>query len=146
MKALSIHPYYASAIVTGYKSIEVRTWTTDYRGDILICSTAKKYHKTVPSHALGIVRLVDMRPLEKKDLPAALLDKSDFSPGLYAWVLDNNRLIEPIPVKGKLSLWEFKDEDLIKIIPREIWAADGSDDDDAEEPEWWHKYWEPLVT
>lgn len=37
MKALSIHPYYAIGIVTGDKTI-VRTWSTDYRGDILICS------------------------------------------------------------------------------------------------------------
>ena len=43
VKALSIHPYYAQAIVTGLKTIEVRTWRTDYRGDIVICSTAKAY-------------------------------------------------------------------------------------------------------
>lgn len=32
----------------------------------------------------------------------------DYSPGRYAWILDNiEPLKEPIPAKGQLSLWEF---------------------------------------
>lgn len=32
----------------------------------------------------------------------------DYSPGRFAWILDNiYPLKEPIPAKGKLSLWEF---------------------------------------
>jgi hypothetical protein len=32
----------------------------------------------------------------------------DYSPGRFAWILDNvEPLKEPIPAKGKLSLWEF---------------------------------------
>lgn len=41
MKALSIHPEYAMNIIKGLKTIEVRSWTTKYRGDMLICATAK---------------------------------------------------------------------------------------------------------
>lgn len=32
----------------------------------------------------------------------------DFTPGRYAWILDNIEMLkEPIPAKGKLSLWEY---------------------------------------
>lgn len=147
MKALSIHPYYASAIVTGYKSVECRTWSTNYRGPVLICSTAKKYHDTIPAHALGVVQLIDVVPFEKKHLEPALMLPKDYKPGMYAWILDKNRIIEPIPVKGKLSLWDFEDESRIKYIPMEEWAYNAEEDTEPEDEwgAWWHKYWEPLV-
>lgn len=107
MKALSIHPAYAMLIVSGLKTVECRSWTTNYRGDILICSTAKKMHDTIPSHALGIVTLADVAPFTKNHLEAACMRPADYQKGLYAWILENPRLIKPIPVKGKLSLWEF---------------------------------------
>lgn len=34
----------------------------------------------------------------------------DYAPGRYAWILDNiEPLKEPIPAKGQLSLWEYKE-------------------------------------
>ncbi|MFL0196978.1 hypothetical protein ACJDU8_15630 [Clostridium sp. WILCCON 0269] len=34
----------------------------------------------------------------------------DYTPGRYAWILDNiEPLKEPIPAKGQLSLWEYKE-------------------------------------
>ena len=140
LKALSIHPYYAQAIAAGEKTIEVRTWKTDYRGDILICSTAKKLHGTIPGHALCVVRLVDVVPLKRKHLQAAMLAPSDYEPGLYAWILEDNRLIEPIPLKGKLSLWNY--DGPVNFLPREIWElTEDNDPGDA----WFIKYWEPLM-
>lgn len=33
----------------------------------------------------------------------------DYTPDRYAWILDNIEMLkEPIPAKGKLSLWEYK--------------------------------------
>ena len=107
MKALSIHPYYAIGIVKGDKTIEVRTWSTDYRGDILICSTAKKIHGLIPSHALGVVELVDIVRFDPNMCRAAVMDKKDFQYGQYAWKLANPRIIKPFFVKGKLSLWNY---------------------------------------
>ena len=60
MKALSIHPIYAAAIFCGDKTIECRTWKTDYRGEILICSTNRKIKHTIPGHALCTAKLVDI--------------------------------------------------------------------------------------
>lgn len=145
MKALSIHPYYASAIVTGNKSIECRSWKTDYRGDLLICSTAKKYHDTIPSHALGVVTLKDIIPFEKKHLKPALMLPQDYAPNMYAWILEYNRIIKPIPVKGKLSLWNFENDDLIEYIPEEEYLLQPGQENTETDPAWWVKYWKPLV-
>lgn len=109
MKALSVSPAYAMCLVTGIKTVECRSWSTNYRGDIMICSTAKKLHGTIPSHALGIVTLVDIVPFTRKHLDAACMQPADYQQGLYAWIVENPRLIKPIPVKGKLSLWEFSE-------------------------------------
>lgn len=134
MKALSVHPFYAMAIVSGIKPIECRTWATDYRGDILICSTAKKMKGTVPSHALGIVTLKNVRTFHRRDLEAAIMEPHDFRQGLFAWELENPRLIKPIPIKGKLSLWEYQGEqpEIIKVVS------------DEEGEQFLKDFWEPL--
>ena len=139
MKALSIYPYYAMAIATGEKTIEVRTWKTDYRGPILICSTAKKFYGTVPGCALAVVTLKDVVPLKREHLEAAMMEPKDYRSGMFAWILDNNRLIEPIPVKGKLSLWNFDDDDKIIYIPDEEWI-DAPEYADTN-TDWFDKYW-----
>lgn len=139
MKALSVHPYYAMAIVAGQKSIECRSWSTDYRGDILICSTAKKYHGTIPGHALGVVTLEDIVPFEKKHLKSALMLPKEYQPNQYAWKLTYNRLIVPVPVKGKLSLWNYDGE--LEFIPEEEWITDDPEKAGA----WVEKYWKPLM-
>lgn len=144
MKALSVHPYYAMAIVSGQKSIECRSWDTDYRGDILICSTVKKYHGTIPGHALGVVTLTDIRPFYKMDCPDALMDKREWKPKQFAWLLTNNRLIKPVPVKGKLSLWNYDGD--IEFIPESEWMLPPDAKPDEEPPgEWFKTYWEPLL-
>lgn len=121
MKALSIHPVPAMYIAEGIKRIEVRTWETNYRGDLLICSTAKKARGTIPSHALCVAQLSDIVPLEYKHLDYAMMDKRHFhkDDNLQAWILDDIRIIKPIPIKGKLGLWNYDGE--IEYIPREEW-------------------------
>lgn len=134
MKALSIYPSFAMNIVAGIKTVEVRSWSTKYRGDIMICSTARKVHDTIPSHALGIVTLKDVVPLKKEHLEAALLYPEDYEKGLFAWILENPRLIKPVPVKGKLSLWEFTE-------PYEIVTFAN----DEEEEAFCQEYWDTIM-
>lgn len=110
MKALSIYPQYAQQIAVGFKTIECRSWRTNYRGDILVCSSAKKGPGMIPGHALAVVTLADIVPFEHKHLYDARMSNSDYSSGLYAWILENPRLIKPFPVKGKLHLWECDHE------------------------------------
>ena len=104
MKALSVSPNYADAIFMGRKTVECRSWTTSYRGDIVICSTAKKMKGYIPGHALCVVRLEDVVPFTRSHLKAALMNDWDYQPGMYAWLLTDRRIIRPTPVKGKLSL------------------------------------------
>lgn len=134
MKALSIHPVYVEAIIGGLKTVECRTWKTDYRGDILICSTAKKFKGTIPGHAQCIVTLADIVPFTRKHLKAACMNANDYRPGMYAWILENLRLIKPVPVKGKLSLWNY--DGPIEILPE----PQTEEEDKAE----YEKYFAPL--
>lgn len=143
MKALSIHPYFAMAIAEGAKSIECRTWKTDYRGDLLIVATNKKEVGTIPGHALCVVTLKDVRPFTKKDLDDAMMVKEDYQDGLFAWELTYNRLIKPIPLKGRLSLWNY--DGPVEYIPEDEWLATDDEQANGEPGEWFYKYWEPLM-
>lgn len=133
MKALSIHPLYAMCIVTGQKTVECRSWTTNYRGDILICSTAKKEKGTIPGHALGVVTLEDIVPFQRKHLKGAMMD--EYYPEDYAWILTNPRVIKPFPVKGKLSLWTCEHE--IEYLPKPK--------NEMEDEELGRIYWAPII-
>lgn len=132
MKALSIHPLYACAIMTGVKTVECRTWSTNYRGDILICSTAKKYKDTIPGHALCVVRLADVVPFKKKHLEAAYLNS--VPDGCFAWILEDVRDIRPIPLKGKLGLWNY--DGAIEYLDKPK--------TEEEDEKMYHEIWEPL--
>lgn len=140
MKALSVHPYFAMSIVVGIKTVEIRTWKTDYRGDILICSTAQKIHGMIPSHALGVVRLADVVPFDRnKHLKAADIEPSGIDKDFkgYAWILEDPRVIKPIPVKGKLSLWNFDRENEIEYLPKPKTKEEDKELDRI--------YWEPII-
>lgn len=117
------------------KTIECRSWKTDYRGDIVICSTAKKIKHTIPGHALCVVRLVDVVPFKREHLTEARMLQSEYKPGMYAWILDNVRYIRPVPVKGKLSLWNF-DDNLIEYLQEP--------ETDEEDEKIYHEIYEPL--
>lgn len=139
MKAISIRNPYAHEIMCGIKEYEFRTWKTDYRGDLLICSSANpKVKNTICGHALCIVRLDDIVKITRKNYKEFDLDappEIDY----YAWHLTNGRVIKPFPVKGKLNFYEVDDVQ-IEII-------DNGDDSltDAEAEELYTKYIEPLL-
>lgn len=130
MKALTLKPEFAIAVAWGEKDIEWRTWKTNFRGDILITSSAKLQHGTIPGHALCIAELYDIQPVRNKDR-------------LFAWLLRNVRLIKPIPIKGNLSLWESGIDvaDLEIIGTNEELDALPDDEDDA----LFNRVWAPLI-
>lgn len=122
MKALSIRSDFVKEIVTGRKKIEYRSWPTNYRGPLLICSTARKIPDTIPGHAQCVVNIVDVRKL---------------SSNKYAWILDDVEVIAPIPIKGQQRLFnvEVELEDLqVPII--------GNDKDSKE---FFDEYFKPLI-
>jgi hypothetical protein len=128
MKAISVQQPFAFEILSGQKTIEVRTWDTLHRGDLLICSSKKpafskdemeemeeEYGCTfLYGHALCIVRVADARLMQKGDEEKALMDEID--PEAYSWVIEDVRPIIPFPVKGKQGFFEV-DDSLVTVSP-----------------------------
>lgn len=118
MKALAVRQPWASAIMDGVKTIELRTWKTDYRGPLAIVASGKPCKmedgEILPAGGIiGTVDLVDIRPLVPSDWKGACVYKKDIVAGVYsrhyAWVLKNPRPLDTmIPCKGKLHLFEVE--------------------------------------
>lgn len=120
MKSLSVRQPWATFIAQGWKTIEVRTWRTDHRGPLLICAAKGADLPAGVTHieedgeliplprgvALCLVDVVDCRPLVTADAAAANLEPEDLAGYAWAWVLANPRPVEPVPIRGKLSLFE----------------------------------------
>jgi len=103
MKCLSVKQPWANLIASGRKTIETRTWATDYRGELLIVSS--KMPPIAPAGAaVALVELVDCRPMLPSDEPAACCD---IYPNAFAWVLRNIRPVRPAPVRGSLGIYEM---------------------------------------
>lgn len=133
MRALTVRQPFASLIVYGNKTLEIRSRRTNHRGQLLICAGANDYDgemldPDVPGRvvlcsrylqesrqlspkvemfpkgvAVGIVELVDCRPMTPDDARRACLE---YRPGLFAWEFENPLLIEPFPVTGNFGLFK----------------------------------------
>lgn len=102
MKALSIRQPWANLIASGTKTMETRTWATSYRGELLIVSS--KYPRISPAGcALAVVDLVECRPMTLADEKFA---RCEFYEHAIVWVFRNIRPISPIPIRGKLGLFD----------------------------------------
>lgn len=141
MKALSVRNPWAHLILCGEKEFEFRTWQTDYRGDLLICSSANpKIKNTICGHALCVVNLHEVYEVTKDNYKDFGLEKDDLTGGkLYAWQLTDVRVIKPFPVKGKLNFFNVDDE-LIEIVEN---SYDSISEEEAEA--FYKQYIEPLL-
>lgn len=112
MKCLSVKNPWAALIANRLKTIELRTWSTSYRGPLLIISTmriatspaAAKWHRWSDGnpYVVAIANLVDCRPSTHFDADDACCKPS----GEFAWVLeDAEQLTSPPHQKGRLSLY-----------------------------------------
>ena len=134
MKAISLQNPWAQLVVSGFKTVEAKTWSTDYRGELLICSKARSDKSLeqavldvieeetdlafeqdeffVNGAVLGKVTLVDVRELTEDDLEESWMDPAELETAeapLYAWVFENAEPIaEPVEVKGKPRLFDVE--------------------------------------
>jgi hypothetical protein len=85
-KALSIRQPWAHLIVAGIKQIENRTWTTRYRGPLLIHAGQLWHDETI----------------------ADMVTQSDdpYFYGPFGFVLENARLLSFTPMRGRLGIWK----------------------------------------
>ena len=111
MKAISLKQPWANLVACGYKTLETRTWSTGYRGDLLICSSASGEIEPTGC-ALAVVKLVDCREMEDGDAEAACILRY---PEAKVFVLEDIRLVRPFPVRGRLNIYdlEVSEEELI---------------------------------
>ena len=124
MKALTIKQPWASLIVNKYKRYEFRSWKTNYRGKILIhagISTDKDAVKRFSEYNLDLINgaiigeaeltnciQVDDTFEEKVLKENPFVYKRGNYSRKFAWKLENIiKYDKPIPVKGKLGLWNY---------------------------------------
>lgn len=130
MKVLSLTETYATLIKNGVKTIETRSWKTNYRGKLYIHASSTKIPKEYRDN-LELMSLVDTYNLNYGNIICSceLLDciemtdefvdkikntrKNEYitgvySKGRYAWILDSIEILEePIKAKGHLGIWNL---------------------------------------
>jgi hypothetical protein len=126
--ALTLYPGWAWAVIHGPKTIENRTWRTQYRGPLAIHAGAARHPKeddrareilttlgcAPPADfpcgvVLGIVRLTGCDLYDPSN-PGLFPDwvANPFAEGPWCLLLaDPIALSEPIPAKGRQGLWPF---------------------------------------
>jgi len=117
--ALSIRQPWVELILRGVKSIELRKWTTDYRGPLWLHAPMKMADLLVPdlgeaplfvggyvgSAVLRTILTLD--PGRWEDWRVHHCDPGPYVPGYFGWVLsDIVRFREPLPAQGKPGLFE----------------------------------------
>jgi hypothetical protein len=110
IRALTLYPHFAWAVITGRKTKEYRSRRTHYRGVVLIHASFKAPEPFLP----------DGTPVPSGLPRGALVGAAEIVGceedewGGFAWLLANPRRFgRPIPCKGNLGLW----------VPRAIEAS-----------------------
>lgn len=127
MKVLTIKEPWATLIIDGYKKYEFRSWKTNYRGKILIHAgmslekdMLKRFEeydlKCSKGEIIGEAELTDCILVDKEfndeliKINPVVYAKSNHVQK-YAWKLENViKYSNPIPIKGKLGLWNYEKE------------------------------------
>ncbi len=123
MKAITIQQPWASAIVTGIKKIENRSWSTSFKGPLVIHAGMQPWQHGISDEIhkllfpicplaelergvlLGVVDLVGCEVYNESHAD------DPFATGPFCWKLENPRMFKtPIPMKGRLGLWNLSDE------------------------------------
>jgi len=118
MKALSIKQPFAELILSGKKTIELRTWNTKFRGKFFIHASKSPDKKAMERFGykdlpvgfiLGEAELAEVKHYKNKEdfeKDSELHQGKTFSE--YGFILKNIKRQKPKEAKGKLGFWEFK--------------------------------------
>lgn len=123
---------FADLIISGEKTIELRNWSTNFRGEFLIhsplkirrddCIRLKMDKKFVTGAIIGKAEIYDIK--KYNSLKEIKLDKKfhlsskKFQNKTYGFMLRNPKSFRiPVPRKGQLGLFDFK---IPKIKNRDI--------------------------
>ena len=128
MKALSVRQPWAWLIANGYKDIENRTWSTKYRGPVLIHASARRITYAEYDAALDVVIEYEKRTGRHVDIPGIsnfraapwrgaivgvatitgciVESASPWFSGPYGFTLEAARPLSHRPMKGRLGFFE----------------------------------------
>lgn len=121
-KALSVKQPYADLLTRvvfldesgeyhAEKTIEVRTRNTNYRGDLLVCASAKpELPGRMSGVTCGFVELYDVKPIEQfttEDWAATCIPEKDRPRKGYGWMMRNPRRVVEMPIKGQLGVYNL---------------------------------------
>lgn len=120
---------WATLLVMGIKKIETRTWTTSFRGELLIHASKSKagrlfvetpavsqyinnFHSLPLGGIIGQATLRDIIRIHHENTgDDVILEENAFGDRQqvkYHWLFEDAVLFdEPIPATGKLGLWEW---------------------------------------
>ena len=124
MKALSMKQPVPELILNKRKTIETRTWKSDFRGEFYIHASNNLMQgfidkfsidesKLIKGAIVGKASIIDMKVYNtvedfKLDSHKHLMDIPNKLP-TYGYILEHvQRLERPIPLKGKLNFFEVK--------------------------------------
>lgn len=126
MKVITIKQPFATLIAEGIKEYEFRTWKTKYRGEVLIHAgkgidkkAMKKYEHLNLEYPSGcIIARADLtdciyidsfarKMLKEKNSLVYSNIINDISSKNFGFKLENIKKVKPIPINGKLSLWDY---------------------------------------
>lgn len=132
MKALSIHQPWADLIVDGKRRLEIRKWTTQHRGILLIHASLTVdwpdcdrlgVTPSVTGAIIGASELTSVHELTEQKWSALRSLHLEDGPRPYGdntlgWFMKNSwRFKKSIPFRGALSLFNVPDE----LIPKRTW-------------------------
>lgn len=114
MKALTIRQPYAYLIVTGEKPVENRSWSTNYRGPLLIHAAVKPHEHSIEQIQIayrvainrdrlrfgGVIGCVDL-------VNVVTAYPSRWFQGPFGFVLENPRMLPFAPARGYQGLFEI---------------------------------------
>lgn len=117
MRALCVMQPWANLIASGRKTVELRSWSTYHRGELLITASSRPwpgddFEVTGPfGAAVCIVEVLDVRPATAADSDAACVQVPE---GWYAWELRLVRRVPALPVRGNARFFNVDLEALAK--------------------------------
>ena len=123
LKCLSVSQPFADLIISGKKTIELRKWNTNFRGEFLVhspikirtedCKKLKIKKKLVTGAIVGKAELYDVK--KYNSLKEIKIDQKhhhatkDLDNKKYGFILKNAKPFRiPIPRKGQLGFFEVK--------------------------------------
>jgi|SRR5690242_8015772 len=136
MKAITLIQPWASLIADGIKTIETRSWPTNYRGPIAIhagkgvdAEACKDFGYDPVSIRKGCVIAVGVLT-DCRRFPDATMPEDrygDFFEGRYGFRIEGiKQLDEPIYCRGSLGLWEWNGSNNSGSILEASWPEEGS--------------------